>query len=118
MVAEDEKASVNACSLPLVVTDRRRFPILILAGFPMSEDRINCSVPFCRRTIAKKALPQEHNEWICMKHWPLVPAALRRRKRQAEKIAKRKNTEAAWRLASMVWQHCKRVAIERAGGLL
>ncbi|ELT47401.1 hypothetical protein D584_19913 [Brucella intermedia M86] len=86
-------------------------------GHIVMNMRIQCCVPFCRRTIAADKLPPEHNEWLCIKHWPLVPASLRHRKRRAERIARRKQTEAAWRLASALWQRCKRAAIERAGGL-
>lgn len=79
-----------------------------------APDRIVCCVPFCRRTTRND---KGYSEWICGKHWPLVPRHLKRRKRQAERIAKRGDRPAAWRLAGLIWQRCKREAIERAMGL-
>lgn len=81
-----------------------------------SSGRISCIVPFCRRTIAVSRLPEGY-EWICGKHWSAVPRHLRRRKSQAERIAKRTNRPAAWRLTGLIWERCKREAIERAMGI-
>lgn len=82
-----------------------------------NEDRLSCCVPFCRRTIARSRLPAGAAEWICGKHWPAVPRHLKRRKRQIERIAKRTGRPTACRLAGLIWQRCKAVAIERAMGL-
>lgn len=81
------------------------------------SDRLRCAVPFCRRTVARDKLPSGHDEWICAKHWPLVPHDMKRRKRLAERIARRKNSPAAWVLAGRIWERCKAAAIERAAGI-
>jgi len=43
--------------------------------------RLPCCVPFCRRTTKAGRF----SEWICGKHWPLVPPELRRLKRGTER---------------------------------
>ena len=97
-------------------------------------DRVPCCVPFCRRTIARG----DFNEWICPRHWPLVSAATKRRRRLADRIAdraqrrfdtlaaaqggywlpaQRRRVEGAIRRAAAAWERCKAEAIERAGGI-
>lgn len=64
------------------------------------SDRITCLVPGCRRTHAP-----DFKEWICAKHWPLVPRDIRRAYARAKR--RRKSQNALWRL----WNRCKTAAI-------
>lgn len=103
-----------------------------------APDRIACCVPFCRRTIARSRLPDEHNEWICGKHWPLVSRRLKAEYRlakcRARRIIARKSVYreywklppgspgrvsavSMWRRLDGIWERCKVDAIERAMGI-
>jgi hypothetical protein len=73
-------------------------------------DRLQCLVPFCRRTIRRTALPPEHNEWICGKHWTVTSVTWRRRRALFRRRGRRD-------LEAMMWKRLKRQAIERAAGL-
>lgn len=96
-------------------------------------DRIACCVPFCRRTTGKP-----FKEWICARHWSVVPRSLRAEltaaKRQAKKITARKplhrewwkypagsadrlSALGMWRRLDRIWDRCKTAAIETAGGI-
>lgn len=81
--------------------------------WPECAPRLTCCVPFCQRTVAAKP---GWTAWICQEHWSAVPrrdrAILTRAKRKARKAGLRWN-EACTRL----WNRCKRIAIERAGGI-
>lgn len=97
------------------------------------SDRLRCIVPYCRRTT--KA---EFREWVCAKHWTVVPKALRRAyrtaMRRARKIVGRRpeyreywklrpgsperlSAVAMWRRVDGCWERCKRAAIEAAVGI-
>lgn len=94
-------------------------------------DRTPCCVPHCRRT---KTLTQGGTEWICGRHWPLVPKYMRRRdsmllRRYIKRFGKtafwefpagsKKRIEAA-RLARLLdksWAIIRKQAIERAMGI-
>ncbi|WP_159953151.1 hypothetical protein [Rhizobium sp. 18065] len=97
-------------------------------------DRISCCVPYCRRTTIGKGF----NEWICGKHWPLVPrstkAAWRTTKKRVRAVIRRKpeyrewwlfpsgsparlSAVKMWRRHDNAWERCKREAIERAAGI-
>lgn len=97
------------------------------------SDRIRCCVPFCRRTTG-----EPFREWICAKHWSMVPRTVRavwsREKRQARRIIARKpiyreywnlppgasDRLAAvrlWRRYDAAWERCKTAAIEAAAGV-
>ena len=100
-------------------------------------NRIPCCVPFCRRTVAREAITP-NTEFLCRRHWALVPKSLKRRKRQSERVAERSDARfrahysanncssteielsralAAMALARAVWARCKRTVIEKAVGL-
>lgn len=64
-------------------------------------DRLSCLVPGCRRTC--KPLP--YREWICGKHWPLVPKQFRR----AYAHAKRHHKPDV--VLDRIWARCRRAAI-------
>ena len=66
------------------------------------SNRLACCIPGCRRT---SAMP--YSEWICGKHWSLIPKARRRIYQRAKRL--RKDPRALYRL----WSRCKRIAIER-----
>lgn len=97
-------------------------------------ERVHCSVPFCKRTRR----PNGSDEWVCGKHWALVPrqtrAAYNLAKRRSRRIIARKplyreywklspgsparlSAVAMWRRVDSAWERCKREAIERAAGL-
>lgn len=88
----------------------------------MSE-RISCCVPFCAHTRGDRKndplLPD--TEWLCEEHWKLVPVRLKRRRAKLRRIDKRANDVcveiAVERLDGLVWNVCKRYAIERAAGI-
>ena len=67
----------------------------------MTEGRITCSAPGCRRTC--KA--QEWQEWLCAKHFRLVPKVMRR----AYAHAKRRRKPVS--VLNRLWFRCKAVAI-------
>lgn len=98
-------------------------------------DRITCCIPYCKRTLRND---KGYKEWICGKHWPLVPRTSKsdyaREKRIARKIVARKPLYREWwkypggssdRLAAIrmwkkldeTWERCKQQAIEAAMGI-
>jgi hypothetical protein len=93
------------------------------------NDRLSCSVPFCRRTIK-----DDGGEWICQRHWMAVSPTMRRRKYLFfRRYKKRFGRNGYWlypagspdrleavrldRLCRKAWEACKRAAIERAAGI-
>ena len=79
--------------------------------------RIRCAVPFCRRTR-----PGALFEWICSKHWALVPRHWRRDYARARRRARSGRCfdcygAGACGCARNLWRMCKAEAIERAAGL-
>lgn len=94
-------------------------------------DRINCCVPFCRRTRHNR---DNTSEWICSEHWKAVPLHLKRRKYKLFRRYKRLfGLNGYWcypvgsdkritavrldRLCDKAWTRCREAAIERAVGL-
>ncbi len=69
--------------------------------------RLQCCVPFCRRTTGD---PRFSGEWLCSKHWPLTSRAWRRRFFLFRRRGRRD-------LEARMWERLKRQAIERAVGL-
>lgn len=67
-------------------------------------DRIPCVVPGCKRTHK----PAEFSEWLCPKHWPMVP----KRMRAAYSRAKRRRKD--WPLLNRLWRRCKMAAMREA----
>ena len=84
-------------------------------------DRISCCAPFCRRTTAREKLAPKHDEWLCVDHWRLVPAGLKRRRARLRRMAKRTDDPARLarinRADAIAWAACKTKAIERAVGI-
>ncbi len=89
-------------------------------------DRIPCIVPFCRRfkkgPAEKIYLPDlgisiPADRWLCAKHWPLVPARMRRVVLLASRRLRADPCHRRARLAARLWWHCERKAIEAAGGI-
>ena len=97
--------------------------------------RLQCCVPFCRRTTANK---HGWGEWVCGKHWAAVPkekrrAWLRLGREVRSAIALEPLTREYWKLPpgspkriaavrmwhryDRIWNRVKRIAIERAGGI-
>lgn len=79
-------------------------------------ERIQCVVPFCRRTTARFKPP---TEWICGEHWKLIPHAQRRVWGRLRRQWRRFGPESGiggerW---YRVWDRLKRSAIEAAGGI-
>lgn len=92
-------------------------------------DRISCCIPFCRRTTK-----HECQEWICGKHWPLVPRHMRRRDSKLVRLYLRRYGKTSFwqmpagspqriaaiklsRICETSWTACKKQAIERAAGI-
>lgn len=82
--------------------------------------RINCCVPFCKRT--RKPI-NDATEWICGDHWKIVRKNRRRVYGRHKKRWRRFGPE--WtadkylfcRRIRRLWNSLKREAIERAAGL-
>lgn len=76
-------------------------------------DRIGCCVPFCRRTRANPGF----TEWICGKHWAVIPKVRRRvygrLKGRWRRFGDPKDRSRSWR----IWDRLKRQAIELAVGI-
>lgn len=72
--------------------------------------RIACCVPFCRRTASADRFPGA-DEWICEKHWPLVPRKVKLLKRRVEARMRRKPTVRNHEACMRVWDMCKRYAM-------
>lgn len=68
----------------------------------MTETRIPCSAPGCRRTCRAN---HDWQEWLCQKHWPLVPKRMRR----AYAHARRRKKPVA--VLNRLWFRCKAAAI-------
>jgi len=84
--------------------------------------RAACCAPFCRRTTdAAKLAAKGHTEWLCQVHWSFVPPSLKRRRAKLRRMAK--HTMDGGRLGridaadAVLWERCKALAIERAGGV-
>ena len=80
------------------------------------SDRTPCCIPYCNRTTDELAV--RGREWICGKHWPLVPKNLKRlharKKREAKRAA---DKERANRHAAMVWRRIKKRLTDSEVGL-
>lgn len=66
--------------------------------------RYRCLIPGCRRTRPCA----DFAEWICAKHWPLVPRQMRRA--YASAMRRRKPASAINR----IWRRCREEAIAQA----
>lgn len=97
--------------------------------------RIRCLVPYCR--CSRRPDP-DIREWICAKHWKMIPREIKatraQRRREARRIVRRKPTYreywklpagsadrlaavGLWRRLDMAWRACKVAAIEAAAGI-
>lgn len=91
-----------------------------MTGDEVRCTRLPCCVPFCRATRGdRKNDPITASmEWICSRHWALVPPRLKRRRAKLRRLSRRGYDAAqASRLDCFVWDQCKRAAIEIAGGI-
>lgn len=101
----------------------------------MTEERLGCCVPYCRRTFKRDGA----REIICGKHWRAVPQAMKARRRQLLRRARKverllmrpaiihrgrvtwikggPRDQIAQALWDRCWQQCKAAAIEAAGGI-
>lgn len=75
--------------------------------------RLACLVPFCRRTRHNR---EGFSEWICGKHWPLVPKRWRRYLTAAKRAWRRSPSEANAARCDRLWRRCRDEAIA-AGGM-
>ncbi len=78
----------------------------------MPHDRVCCCVPFCRRTTAADRLRPD-TEWLCQKHWSVIPKSRRR----AYSRARRKRAPFVNYAAARLWRRLKAQAIEAAVGI-
>lgn len=79
--------------------------------------RLNCVVPYCRRTRGdrKNDPVTEGMEWICADHWKLVGRKLKLDRRRFKR--RYGSSEHGWKLDSWIWKRMKAQAIETAMGL-
>jgi hypothetical protein len=77
------------------------------------SDRLQCCVPFCRRTTARS----DFEQWICGDHWRLVGQTKRRVYGRYLRRWRRYGPSAYGPAASRIWRALVREAIEAAGGL-
>jgi hypothetical protein len=77
-------------------------------------ERLRCCVPFCNRSQKRG----KHTEWICGKHWSVVPRNYRALYTKVKRrLKKNPDDERRWNQADRVWEACKRKAIELAAGI-
>lgn len=85
--------------------------------------RIGCLVPFCRSTRGDwKGDEPLHDgvEWMCWKHYRLVPRSVRRRRTRLDRMSTRADEAQRNRIRTLqrrLWARAKASAIEAAGGL-
>jgi hypothetical protein len=79
-------------------------------------NRLQCCVPFCRRTIKREGRP-DFAEWICGKHWRLLPQKRRKVYGRVMKAWRRYRSADGVARADRLWFRLKRQAIEAAGGI-
>lgn len=87
--------------------------------------RIPCLVPHCRRT--KRPQPEcievdgvendAASEWICERHWSLVPRPTRLLYFAARRRLREHRTRRCLLLFHRLWRRCRTKAIEAAVGL-
>lgn len=86
-------------------------------------DRLSCCAPFCRRTRGdRKGDPLTPGmEWLCAEHWRLVPIRIKRRRAKLRRMLRRAtDPHRRGRIIyadGILWNACKREAIERAAGI-
>ena len=68
----------------------------------MTATRIPCSAPGCRRTCKAE---HDWNEWLCARHWRLVPHVMRRAYHRAWRRKKQVS------VLNRLWFRCKAAAI-------
>lgn len=76
--------------------------------------RLLCVVPFCRRSHENT---EGFDEWICGKHWPLIPKARRRVYGRLVRQWRRWHRQSDGLRAGRVWNVLRRTVIERSAGL-
>lgn len=77
-------------------------------------ERTRCCIPLCRRTTK-----EQHDEWICYRHWPLVSKEVKRRRRLLKNAINRRGVltpQMAW-MDRQLWERAKREATERSMGI-
>jgi exonuclease I len=74
--------------------------------------RTPCLVPFCGRTTK-----EPYSEWICGKHWKLVPARMKSLLRRLRARLRRRSDPKLTTMENRTWQRCKRAVLERSAGL-
>ena len=81
-------------------------------------DRIQCCVPYCRRTHHNR---EGFIEWVCQTHWRAVRKRTKRFWRLAKAKARNAATEKEWSKEHLrcqrAWERCKREAVEAAMGI-
>ncbi|MCS4088866.1 hypothetical protein [Rhizobium sp. BK176] len=87
--------------------------------------RISCCIPHCKRTrrhdpdlvVVDGRVLDFGDEWICQKHWSVLPPALRREHVTAKRKVKRLGDMESEIASATVWRRCKDKASEIAFGL-
>lgn len=71
----------------------------------MIEGRTRCCIQPCNRTTKEK-----HQEWICQKHWQLIPRRKRAAYSRTKRRMNRKPTEENYAAMSRIWERMKHLA--------
>ncbi len=74
--------------------------------------RTSCLVPFCGCTTKTPYV-----EWICAKHWKLVPVRLKSLRRRVKARLRKKATQKLFAMERRTWERCKGIVLERSAGL-
>lgn len=69
-------------------------------------ERTPCKIFGCKRTIKRFALPPQHEEWVCPKHWPTVPRSLRKLFFKARRAASKNPTPKNILRENRWWRRC------------
>lgn len=69
-------------------------------------ERTPCQIFGCKRTIKRFALPPQHEEWVCAKHWPTVPRRLRKLFFKAKRATQKHPTRKHVARENRFWRRC------------
>jgi len=87
-------------------------------GCQRTDQHLHCAVPFCNHTTKADRKMGVWVEWVCGKHWRMVPRQMRRILTRLRKMQARSRDQfELQRRQQRIWRRCRRAAVERAAGL-